>query len=131
MGKLALIVYKYSQENHDNFEFKSKLIDICNKFDYETTKEVKKHLLEDIELKFGNEERYWNLLARNKFEEYKQILQGDSTLTEYDKLKIKKEYVNEAIKIYQNSCFKYDTTLMWEYYCQFRFDYSRIYKNPF
>ncbi|OTF74675.1 hypothetical protein BLA29_006270, partial [Euroglyphus maynei] len=129
-GKLALIVYKHATNRNDQLDFAANFIDICNRFDYETTKEVKKSIIDDLKTRFDDREEFWNLMAMNKYEEYKQKLRGNMAENDDEKLEIKKCSIAETVEIFEKACIRFDTSLMWEFYLEFRFkDLLENYNN--
>lgn len=119
-GQLASIVYKHAINVFDEFEFAASFIDICNKLDCETTKNVKQSIFEDIKSRFGSSEEFWNLLAQDKLQMYQQQIRFCSKISEEEQLKIKQEAFTDVISIYKTACLNFDNVKMWSYYVMWR-----------
>lgn len=120
-GQLACIVYKHAINVFVDFDFASSFIDICNKLNYETTKEVKVFILDDLKVRFGPCEKYFNALAWDKFNTLdQQIRFSDTIISDEEHLKLKQETIAEVVSIFEKACLSFDNAAMWGYYITFR-----------
>lgn len=115
-----MIVYSHAIKSFNDFEFAAAFINICNKFHPETTKEVKSSIFEDLKLRFGSCEDYWNLIALNQLQEYKQTTRFTAQLAELEHLKLKQEALGKVISTFENACLIFDNAKMWSFYISFR-----------
>lgn len=77
--------------------------------------------MDDLKARFDEKEEFWNLVAMNKYEEYKQKLRGNMAENDDEKLEIKKISIAETVEIFEKACIRFDTSLMWEFYLEFRY----------
>lgn len=123
-GQLAIIVYKHASSKSTDFDFLSQFITICHLFDLETVQQVKQHIFDDLQIKFGSTEAFWDLQARDKQAEFKQVMMDKQTSlqTTEDVLELKRETYKQVLDVYEKACLNFNNRKMYQYYLTFRLE---------